>query len=68
MPMVPTDTRQLDCPIVIANQAFLDLTGYPANELLGRNCRMLQGEGTSPAAIAEIRSAISGERDVHLEL
>jgi PAS domain S-box-containing protein len=66
--MVLTDARQPNYPMVIANQAFLDLTGYAAEELLGQNCRMLQGEGTSPAAIAEIRHAIAGERDVDVEL
>ncbi|WP_246665164.1 PAS domain-containing protein [Neorhizobium sp. P12A] len=68
MPMVLTDARQPNYPMVIANQAFLDLTGYAADELLGHNCRMLQGEGTSPAAIAEIRHAVAGERDVDVEL
>jgi PAS domain-containing protein len=44
MPMVVTDPRQPSNPIVMANQAFLDLTGYSASEVLGRNCRFLQGE------------------------
>jgi len=39
MPMVITDPRKPDNPIVLANQAFLDLTGYAASEVLGRNCR-----------------------------
>ena len=37
MPMVITDPRKPDNPIVLANQAFLDLTGYDASEVLGRN-------------------------------
>jgi PAS domain-containing protein len=45
--MVITDARQADNPIVLANKAFLDLTGYEAYEILGRNCRFRQGEGTS---------------------
>lgn len=41
MPIVITDARQPDNPIVLANKAFLDLTGYTSDEVLGRNCRFL---------------------------
>jgi PAS domain-containing protein len=54
--------RQPDNPIVLANQAFLDLTGYTADEVIGRNCRFLQGRGTSPAAIADIHAAVAEAR------
>jgi PAS domain S-box-containing protein len=57
-----------DFPMVIANRAFLDLTGYSADELLGHNCRMLQGEGTSPAAVAEIRHGVAAREDVDVEI
>jgi PAS domain-containing protein len=33
MPMVVTDPRQPDNPIVLANQAFLNLSGYSADEI-----------------------------------
>ena len=49
-----TDPNQPDNPIVYANAAFLRLTGYPADEVLGRNCRFLQGPRTDPAAIEEM--------------
>lgn len=68
MPMVVTDPRQPDNPIVMANRAFLNLTGYAADEVIGRNCRFLQGEGTSPAALAKIATAIAQERDVEVEI
>jgi PAS domain S-box-containing protein len=58
MPMVVTDPRQPDSPIVLANDAFLKLTGYSANEVIGRNCRFLQGPDTAPEAIDEIRRGI----------
>lgn len=45
MPMILTDPREDDNPIVFANQAFLDLTGYEESEVIGRNCRFLQGAG-----------------------
>jgi len=35
--MVATDPRQADNPIVLANQVFLDLTGYAADEVIERN-------------------------------
>ena len=68
MPMVVTDPRQADNPIVLANQAFLDLTGYAAEEVVGRNCRFLQGNGSSPVAIAEIRAAVAETREVNVEV
>jgi PAS domain S-box-containing protein len=69
MPMVVTDPRQADSPIVLANQAFLDLTGYSANEVLGRNCRFLQGPETDRDSIARLRQGlISGEHFVTVEL
>lgn len=68
MPMVVADAREPDYPIVLANDAFLDLTGYSAEELLGRNCRMLQGEGTSRTAVAQIRAIIAQEREGTVEI
>lgn len=68
MPMVVSDARQPDNPIVLANQAFLDLTGYAADEIVGRNCRFLQGTGTSPAAVAEIRFAVAAGKGTDVEL
>ena len=64
MPMVVTDPRQPDNPIVFVNRAFLDLTLYEEQDVIGRNCRMLQGPQTDPATVAEIRKAIAEERAV----
>lgn len=64
MPMVVTDPRRPDNPIVLANQAYLDLTGYSAREVLGRNCRFLQGPETDPAALQIIRAGLASEADV----
>lgn len=66
--MVVTDPRQPDNPMVLANQAFLNLTGYDSSEIIGRNCRMLQGEHTSRLAVAEIRAGVAEEREVNVEL
>ena len=43
MPMIITDPRQPDNPVVFANEAFVTLTGYPREEVLGRNCRSCRG-------------------------
>ena len=56
-----SDARAPDQPIVFANRAFQHLTGYAREEVLGRNCRFLQGEDTDPATVAEIRRALAAE-------
>lgn len=63
MPMVVSDPRRPDNPIVLANSAFLALTGYDAEEVLGRNCRFLQGPGTDPADVDAIRRGLAGGDD-----
>lgn len=68
MPIVVSNPRLPDNPIVLVNQSFLDATGYPVEEVLGRNCRFLQGPDTDPAAVNELREAIAAERDVSVEL
>jgi phototropin len=47
-----------DCPIVFASDAFLELTEFTREDVLGRNCRFLQGPGTDQQTIEEIRQAI----------
>lgn len=39
-----------DCPLVLVNEPFLKLTGYTRDEVIGRNCRFLQGPNTREAA------------------
>ncbi len=68
MPMVMTDPRQPDNPIVFANDSFYKLTGYSADEVIGRNCRFLQGPETDPATVAMIREAIAARRPIEIEL
>ncbi|QQQ19111.1 response regulator [Brevundimonas vitis] len=68
MPMIVTDPHQPDNPIVFANVAFQDLTGYTADEIKGRNCRFLQGRGTDPETVNTVRSAIAKTTDVAVEI
>jgi PAS domain S-box-containing protein len=68
MPMIVTDPRQHDNPIVFSNQAFIRMTGYSQAELLGRNCRFLQGPDTDRETVAEIRHAIETRREIATEI
>lgn len=68
MPIVVADARAQDLPIVLANKAFLQLTGYSADEVIGQNCRFLQGEGTSPAVVGRIRAGLLNQREVSVEI
>lgn len=68
MSMLITDPRQQDNPIVFANDAFVNLTGYPREEVIGRNCRFLQGPDSSADMLQKMREAIAARRDVFAEL
>ncbi len=65
---VVSDPRQADNPIVACNQAFMDLTGYAREEILGRNCRFLRGERTEPEQTAKLREAVAQRRPAMVEL
>ncbi|RYG08567.1 MAG: PAS domain-containing protein, partial [Caulobacteraceae bacterium] len=68
MPMILTDPRQDDNPVVFANNAFLDLTGYELGEILGRNCRFLQGAETDDEAITALRHAVAEREAIAIEI
>ncbi|NML15544.1 histidine kinase famiy protein [Azohydromonas caseinilytica] len=68
MPMVITDPNQRDNPVVFINRAFLDLTSYEEAQVLGRNCRFLQGPQTDPETVAEIRTAVAERRAVAVDI
>ncbi len=62
------DPNLPDNPIVYANEAFELITGYDRDEILGRNCRFLQGEDRDQPAIARIREAIAARKPVTVTL
>ncbi|NJC05080.1 PAS domain S-box-containing protein [Sphingomonas kaistensis] len=68
MPMILTDPNLDDNPIVFANKAFLDLTGYEESEILGRNCRFLQGANTDREAVAALRDTVNTGGSIALEI
>jgi PAS domain S-box-containing protein len=57
-----------DNPVIYANDAFERITGYPVEEVVGRNCRFLQGEDTDPEAVAEMRRAVESWEPVTVEV
>lgn len=65
-PVTITDNRLPDNPIVYCNAAFLDLTGYTKNEVLGRNCRFLQGKNTDQAEIKSLKESMQNKKDSHV--
>ena len=66
--MVLTDPNRPDGPVVFVNRAFNQLTGYADDEVLGRNCRFLQGKATDPTGIRVLAEAIQSGREVQVEL
>jgi len=61
--VVITDAQADDHPIVFVNTAFEKMTGYTSAEVLGRNCRFLQGEDRDQPGRQEIAAALAERRD-----
>ena len=68
MPMIVTDPNQSDNPIIFCNNAFLRLSGYSDDEVIGRNCRFLQGPETDQETISKVREAIAAGQDVAVDI
>ncbi|MEV4607318.1 PAS domain-containing protein [Neorhizobium sp. LMR1-1-1.1] len=68
MPMIVTDPNQADNPIIFCNEAFRKLTGYSDDEVIGRNCRFLQGPETDRDTIALMRERIGAGQDVAVDI
>nr|AML77344.1 putative LOV domain-containing protein [Trigastrotheca pentaphylla] len=65
---VITDPRLPDNPIIFASDSFLELTEFSREEILGRNCRFLQGPETDQATVQKIRDAIKEQREITVQL
>ncbi|XP_004290098.1 PREDICTED: phototropin-2 [Fragaria vesca subsp. vesca] len=65
---VISDPRIPDNPIIFASDSFLELTEYTREEILGRNCRFLQGPETDQATVQKIRDAIREQREITVQL
>ncbi len=68
MPMIITNPRLPDNPVVFTNNAFCRLSGYAREEILGRNCRFLQGPQTDPATVTRIREAVERVEPIEIDI
>ncbi|WP_294261415.1 histidine kinase famiy protein [uncultured Sphingomonas sp.] len=68
MPMIVTDPNQPDNPIVFCNKAFVKMTGYTPADIVGHNCRFLQGPETDRSVIDQVRDAIARQEEVAVEV
>lgn len=66
--VVISDARQPDMPIVYVNPMFEQMSGYASSEVLGRNCRFLQGLEPHQPGLAAIRTAISTQSNGYAKL
>ncbi len=65
---VVSNPRLADNPIIACNQAFMDLTGYGPDEIIGRNCRFLRGPGTETDLSEQLRAGIFARVPVMVEI
>jgi PAS domain S-box-containing protein len=68
MPMVVSNPRLPDNPIVFVNDSFCRLSGYSRAEIIGRNCRFLQGPDTDPAVVRRIRDAVHAGESIDCDI
>ena len=68
MPMIITNPRLPDNPVVFTNNAFCRLSGYAREEILGRNCRFLQGPETDPETVRRIRDAVARVEPIEIDI
>ena len=66
--VVISDPNQKDNPIVYVNKAFTEITGYNKEEVLGKNCRFLQGKDTSQDELNKLRKAIKNRKATNVVL
>ncbi|MBY0581819.1 MAG: PAS domain-containing protein [Sphingomonas sp.] len=65
---VVSDPRQPDNPIVACNDAFCELTGYPREDVIGRNCRFLSGPATEPWLSQQISRSVREHKPILVEI
>lgn len=63
-----TDATQPDNPIIYANNSFLRISGYALDDILGKNCRFLQGADTAADVVLQLRSCVADGKACLVEL
>ncbi len=66
--VVISDPSQPDGPIIFVSDEFEKQTGYPPEEVLGRNCRFLQGPETDPTALQAIHDALAAQTEITVDI
>lgn len=66
--IVISDARQPDCPLIYVNRPFEQLSGFSAEEVIGRNCRFLQGPETDPEAVSQLHEAVKNGTECRVVL
>ncbi|KAK8084628.1 vivid PAS protein VVD [Apiospora hydei] len=77
--LILCDLKQPDCPVVYANEPFMELTGYNQQEIVGRNCRFLQAPGgkvkkastrkyIDSETVKQMRNAVEGNTELAVEV
>lgn len=66
--VVISDPSLPDNPLIFVSEEFERQTGYAADEVIGRNCRFLQGPDTDPAAVQAIRDALAAHTEITVDL
>lgn len=67
-PLILTDNTLDDNPIIYCNQAFLDLTGYLMKDIIGKNCRFLQGDDSNRETITGLRQAVEKGESIRVDI
>ena len=68
MSVVITNPALPDNPMIYVSEEFEDQTGYPPEEVVGRNCRFLQGPDTDPNAVEAIRAALKAKTTFTIDI
>lgn len=63
-----TDPHQPDNPVIYISSGFTKLTGYEFDDIVGKNCRFLQGKETSPEDVKRISDALKSEKECSVNL
>ncbi|PTY07363.1 hypothetical protein DB347_08665 [Opitutaceae bacterium EW11] len=66
--IIISDARRPDMPVIYANPAVERNTGYAVSEILGRNCRFLQGEDRDQPGLVAIRKSLQDRRPCEVRL
>ena len=57
-----SDPELKDCPLIFVNKAFEQMTGYDREEIIGANCRFLQGADTDRNAVKKLKNEIAKDQ------